>query len=471
METSQIKSFFQRNSIQATFKLLLIGILVLILLIPRAMILDLVRERKNLNESVKNEVALGWGGKQIVSGPFLVIPYRAKYLSEDKKTMKETKKNLILFPDKINTIGDVTTVSKHRSIYPVLLYKSDLNMSGQFTIPDENKTKIAKSDLLFGEASIILGLADIKGIQDNIDFDWNNVKLDFSPGSGAVKINAQFPANYGSYMYNGNYMQQPLEQPIDLKGLQAFPKMDGISSNYSFNIKLNFRGFEGLMFAPIAKTTFVNIKSKFTDPNFTGNFLPDQKTGKDGFDAKWKVLEYNKSLPDFQKGDDQITIGDNLFGVKIQYPVDNYDKTSRAGKYMILFIALTFLIVFLTEIVQKLRIHIFQYLLIGLALAIFFTLLLSISEFLGFDISYLISSISIIAMLFLYSLEMFHNRKSSYLLLGLLVSMFLYIYVIIQLEKTALLFGSIGLFIVLALTMYVSRKIKWYENDNHLIPE
>ncbi|MFZ1456234.1 MAG: inner membrane CreD family protein, partial [Saprospiraceae bacterium] len=146
--------------------------------------------------------------------------------------------------------------------------------------------------------------------------------------------------------------------------------------------------------------------------------------------------------------------------------IDNYAKTYRAGKYMILFVILTFLVVFLTEIVERIHIHIFQYTLIGLALAIFFTLLLSISEFWGFDLAYSGAAVATIGLIFLYSLGMFRNKRSSALLLGLMVALFAYIFIIIQLEKTALLAGSIGLFVIIALTMYVTRKIKWFEENN-----
>ena len=130
---------------------------------------------------------------------------------------------------------------------------------------------------------------------------------------------------------------------------------------------------------------------------------------------------------------------------------------------MILFIVLTFLVVFLTEVVYRLRIHIFQYILIGLALVLFFTLLLSVSEFTGFNTAYILSALSTITLLYFYSLSVFQNKKSSLILLVLLMSLFVYIFLIIQLETMALLAGTLGLFVILAATMYATRSIKWYE--------
>ncbi|MBK9568296.1 MAG: inner membrane CreD family protein [Saprospiraceae bacterium] len=177
----------------------------------------------------------------------------------------------------------------------------------------------------------------------------------------------------------------------------------------------------------------------------------------------WNIIKVSRHI---KRPTMLIDIGTNVFGVKIVDAVDNYSKSYRAGKYMILFVILTFLVVFLTEIVERIHIHIFQYTLIGLALAIFFTLLLSISEFWGFDLAYSGAAVATIGLIFLYSLGMFKNKRSSALLLGLMVALFAYIYIIIQLEKTALLAGSIGLFVIIALTMYVTRKIKWFEENN-----
>jgi len=150
--------------------------------------------------------------------------------------------------------------------------------------------------------------------------------------------------------------------------------------------------------------------------------------------------------------------------VIIKHMVDHYTKAERTGKYMILFIGLTFLVVLLTETVLKIKIHIFQYLLIGIALAVFFTLLLSVSEFLGFDKAYFIAAAATTTQIFLYSLGMFNNRKSSLLLLLLLVCLFGYIFQLIRLENMALLVGSIGLFVIVGITMFVTRKIKWLES-------
>lgn len=456
-------SFFQNSSIKITLKLALIFFLTLFLLIPKYMILDLVRERQRLSESVTNEVAKGWGNKQTHTGPALVIPYFHYIQGEDKtKPPVRTKTQLIVFPETLAVDGQIETESKYRSLYKVLLYKTGLMVKGNFKLPDATLTNIKAEDLLLNEASIIMGVSDPKGINAEISLNWNGKPATLNPGMNDIyfTVNQTNENLKEEFVTNYDY-----DAPQINTGLQAKIALDAATQIYEFSYNLDLRGSKALLFAPLAKSNTVHIKSAFADPVFYGGFLPDHKTDSKGFDANWNVFEYNKSIPAFIKDNPSISLGDNLFGVEIRVLIDNYAKTYRAGKYMILFVILTFLVVFLTEIVEKINIHIFQYTLIGLALAIFFTLLLSISEFWGFDLAYTGAAAATIGLIFLYSLGMFKNKKSSGLLLGLMVALFAYIFIIIQLEKTALLAGSIGLFVIIALTMYVTRKIKWFEES------
>ncbi|MEZ4906169.1 MAG: cell envelope integrity protein CreD [Saprospiraceae bacterium] len=463
MSSQDIKSFFNSQATQVTLKLALIGILVLILLIPRFMILDLIKERQHLSENVKYEVTTVGVQIRHLQEPLLIIPYDYKTNSNEDKEITQ-KKNLVVFPDSMNINGNITTESKHRSIYPVLLYRFNSTINGKFKLPDYEKTNISPDALRLNEAYIATGISDIKGISDKITINWNNNAIGFSPGLNNMKISYQIPQQNYDMSYNAPVQPTDFNQSKPIEGIHSKINLDKSISEYDFSFNFNIKGYQKLYFCPVAKTTDVHIASTFSDPSFIGNYLPDNKVDNSGFEANWKILEYNKSLPEFIKTDDMVDLGDNLFGLTIDYPIDNYSKSYRTGRYMILIITLTFLIVFLTEIVQKIKIHIFQYLLIGLALAIFFTLQLSISEFLGFDISYLIAASATIILLFLYSLQIFDSKKSSLILLALLTSLFIYIYIIIQMEKTALLAGSIGLFGVIAATMYVTRKIKWTES-------
>ena len=461
METNH---FFKKQGTQITLKLILIGILILFLLIPKFLILDLVEERQRINETVTNEVSSSWANDQIITGPALVIPYQ--YVSKDEKgnEVLSNKYRLIIYPEDFQVDGNVETESKHRSIYTVLLYTSTLKATGSFKMPLLEELSIPNANMLYDEASIIMGVGDLKGINNKVDVVWNGNPIAVKPGlQGLSFVSAQIGESSrsdNSSDYNTNSLLRNIQT-----GLFARVDIDTSGKAMDFSFNLDIKGSGSLWFSALGKNTTVHLASTFPDPSFVGEYLPSHTTTDNGFVADWNVLEYNKTLPPYQVGVDKVDMGVSVFGIRIKEPVDNYTKTYRAGKYMILFIALTFLVVFLTELINNLRIHIFQYLLIGLSLAIFFTLLLSISEFLGFDLAYIIAAIGTISVIYLYSLGMFSNRRSSHILLTLLMTLFGYIYLIIQLETSALLVGSIGLFMIIACTMYATRKIKWYEEE------
>ena len=215
-------------------------------------------------------------------------------------------------------------------------------------------------------------------------------------------------------------------------------------------------------FVPIGKTTEVNLKSKWQNPSFIGAFLPDKRTiNANGFTASWKVLHLNRDFPQQWTGIAPISMNQSVFGVNLITPNDSYQQSSRSVKYAILIIALTFMSFFFLEILNRKRVHPFNYILIGLALCIFYTLLISISEFLSFNISYFLATAMTIGLVFLYSKSIFQNSRLAGLVSLVMLILYGFIFIIIQLEDTALLIGSIGLFLILAITMYVSRKIDW----------
>ncbi|HPH47364.1 MAG TPA: cell envelope integrity protein CreD, partial [Chryseolinea sp.] len=229
------------------------------------------------------------------------------------------------------------------------------------------------------------------------------------------------------------------------------------------SITLNLKGSKRLDFVPAGKTTTVKLSSTWNNPSFDGEFLPDpSEITEAGFTASWKVLHYNRPFSQQWKGNEQ-TLSGSEFGMKLLPPVDQYQKSSRTSKYAALIILLTFVSLFLVEITQKIRIHPFQYILIGAALIIYYSLLLSFSEHLGYDISYIISSLATVILIGLYSTTFLRTRKLSFLFSTLLVIFYAFIFVIILQQDYSLLLGSIGLFLIIGLVMYFSRKINWYK--------
>ena len=247
------------------------------------------------------------------------------------------------------------------------------------------------------------------------------------------------------------------------KGISILVPHSGPSSfPADFHINLNLKGSDELQFTPLGETTRVNIKSSWNDPGFQGNFLPeDRSVSVNGFTAQWKILNFNRNFPQSWK-DDAFNVTNADFGVKLVSVADHYQKSLRSAKYGILVILFMFLSFFLNEIITKQRVHSFQYILVGFAVLIFYLLLLSISEHLGFNLAYLISSLAVIGMVLIYSRSFLKTWSNSILLSSILTFSFGFVFVLMQLESYALLVGSIGLFCVLALTMFFTQKINWY---------
>ena len=238
---------------------------------------------------------------------------------------------------------------------------------------------------------------------------------------------------------------------------------------YDFAFNLSLRGSQLLHFVPVGKQTDVTFSSPWRDPSFEGKFLPvNRDVNKHGFHARWKVQDLNRSFPQ-RWVDKQATLYDAAFGVNLLMPVDGYMKTHRAIKYAVLFVGLTFLLFFFLELKTNVMIHPLQYALVGFALTLFYLLLLSISEHLGYNAAYAIASFMTIGLIGFYADGVLKERKFSVLVTGTLIILYLFIFTVIQLQDYSLLMGSLGLFFTLAAVMYFSRTVNWYKRDDMLL--
>jgi len=440
MET---KDFFQdkQRSInwQITFKVFIIGAIAIMLLIPKFMIIDLIGGRQKTAEFSTKEVMQLWSNAQTVRGPVLSIPYIERSFDTAGKEVNEEERECYLLPKSLVVSGEISPEKRKRSIYETVVYESKLKFSGNFDISDFNLLKIAPNDVLWEKAKILVSISDLRGINDKINLAWNDSSFAFTPGMENKLIGN-----------NGISLQLTDLSPDDFPG--------------NFQFALNLKGSESLNFAPLGETTEVTLKSPWNDPGFAGNFLPaEHNITNDGFTANWKVLNFNRNFPQQWKND-EYRVTDADFGVNLVTVADHYQKSSRSAKYAILVILFTFLSFFLNEVITKQKVHPFQYILVGFAVLVFYLLLLSISEQLGFNFAYLISAISVILMVMLYTRTFLKTWTHTLIQTMILTFSFGFIFVLMQLETLALLVGSIGLFVVLALTMYFTRKINWY-ND------
>lgn len=446
----QKKSRFRnwmRNSITA--RMLVVGFLLLVLLIPLEFVKSLINERAYRQEEVVREINQKWGSEVLLSGPIVKIPY--KVISEEKifneksnayytKT-KETIENAYFFPDKLNITSNVDTKPLNRSIYESVVYSAAIGVKGNFPTINFSDTDIPEENILWEKATVLLKTTNLKGIKTT-----PVVNL----ASEALSMTPQYSTEYLNTIQS-NYI-------ATAKEIFAAPLP------FSFDLKIN--GSESLKFLPIGKETDATMKSNWHSPSFDGNFLPEdtnKEISKDGFTATWRILQINRQfeqsffrhLPDLSA---------SAFGTKLIIPVDEYQKSERTAKYGILVIGLTLLVFLLIQLVSKVYIHPFQYMMIGLALVMFYTLLISISEHSNFFKAYAIAAFSVLALITVYSRAILKGFKFPLLICASLASLYGFIYVIIQLENYALLVGSIGLFLILAIIMFASRRIDW-NND------
>ncbi|MBI5917248.1 MAG: cell envelope integrity protein CreD [Bacteroidetes bacterium] len=440
MENSNLSpSTFQRFSQwlkeSLIIKLLAIGFLVLLLLIPNAMIQNLIGERQSRQGAVEQEVSKSWGGSQAIQGPVLTIPY-STWTEFDGGKRSENRHLAYFLPQKLNVEGDLKHQIRKRSIFDVVLYQAGIQLSGEFGQPDFQALHINPADVHWDEAKLSVGIQGMTGIKEIVQVDWAGDSHRMEPGTAALEM---LPT-----------------------GVSAGVGLGADGKSYSFSIPIKLNGSEYLSFEPVGKSTIVSLRSDWHSPSFEGAFLPDQREiSASGFSAKWQVLDLNRTYPQ-QWSDNSVKFGASGLSVRLIRPVDEYLKNTRSAKYAILIIGLTFLVYFFFEVLQRLFIHPFQYLLVGLALTVFYLLLLSLSEHLGFNIAYLISATATVGLITGYSLSVLGIRRLVFQLLLMLAAIYGFIFILLQLEDYALLAGSLGVFAALAAVMRYSRKVDWY---------
>lgn len=431
-----------------TARMIVVGFLLFVLLIPLEFVKTLITERSFRQQEVIQEINEKWGNEVLLSGPILKIPY--KTYKEEKVYIPETKsyefksEEIInfayLFPEELNIDSKVTTKEEplKRSIYESVVFTSEIAVNGNFQIIDFTNKDILQKDIIWDKISVLIKTSNLKGIRNTIEINLAEETLAMTPKYSQAYLNTietQYVSNF------------PME------GTKTIP--------FSFNIKVT--GSESLKFIPIGKETHVSMVSNWHSPSFDGKYLPDdgsREITKDGFKSTWKVLQINRQfqqeffneLPDLEEF---------AFGAKLIIPVDQYQKSERTAKYGFMVIGLTLLVFLLIQLVSKIYIHPFQYIMIGLALVMFYTLLISITEHSSFFKAYAIASASVLGLITLYSRAILKGFKFPLLVCTSLASLYGFIYIIIQLENYALLVGSIGLFIILAIIMFASRKIDW----------
>lgn len=415
-------------------RLFIISFLMIVLLIPSVFIQNLITERETRRDSVSEEISQKWGTEQAIAGPIITVPYKHYYKSGDK--VEQAIRYAHFLPESLTVEGSITPEIRYRGIYKVIVYNSKLSLSGNFPALDLKGLKISPDHFLTEDAFVSIGISDMTGIKEFVAINWNDREYVANPGIESKDV---------------------LES-----GISISPDMEA-GKTYTFDLQLNLNGSSGLLFSPVGKRTRVRLTSGWPNPSFTGNFLPVRReVSASGFRSEWNVLHLNRNFPQQWLGSNR-EVTNSGFGVELLLPVDEYRKTMRTAKYAIMFISLTFLAFFMFELLGGKVIHPLQYLLIGFALLIFYTLLLSISEYIVFEYAYLIASAAIIVLISVYAYSVLSDKFKAGIVSGTLVALYGYLYILLQLQDYALLMGSIGLFAVLATVMYLTRNINWFD--------
>ena len=419
-----------------SIKVVVIAFLVLLLLIPMVMIENMITERGQTQANAIDEVSQKWSLAQTITGPYINLQY--SIAQDDNGKKKAVAGDVILFPDELSVDGQLQTEILQRGIYKVNVYQSELLLKGFFSPEELKKSNVDMEALEYDKAAVCLNLTDMRGLSEQVSITLNDSVYVFEPGMDGRGIE-----NMGVHAI------------INLSALKENKKLP-----YEMRIKL--KGSQAIYFTPLGKTTQVKLKANWGTPSFDGNFLPEKRdiTEKD-FSAQWQVLNLNRNYSQVlvnSKSANIRDIEDSNFGVNLKIPVEQYQQSLRSAKYAILIILLTFI----TEIMEKTRIHALQYLLVGLALCLFYSLLLSMSEHIGFSPAYGVASLLTIALVGGYMQGIIKKKKTALIMVGLLGILYIYIFILIQLETFALLAGSLGLFVILALVMYFSKKIDWF---------
>lgn len=444
-------------------KALVTALLAVLLLIPIGMIHSIVGERQARQSQVAKEISDSFAGDQQISSPVLVLPYVEEYKETvwqsepvagggtHRVSRERTRKRngrFILLAESAEFDLEAVTDSKRRGLFKVLIYSLSGTIRGRFELPAKPRIarKAEDSTITWSRPFLSLGITDTRGLSRTPVLSWDGSELEFAQGT-----------DLGAVQPNGLHARLPRFEP-------------GRARTFQYSIDLGLRGTESVGFEPLAGTTRVALASSWPHPSFQGRFLPnpeDQHIDRDGFKAAWEVTELATTAPrtflaDLAAGQRCGSGCPEWFGVRFIEPVDVYSMADRALKYAFLFVALGFAAFFLFEVLKSLRIHPAQYLLVGLALAVFFLLLLSLSEHIPFGQAYLASAVGCIGLQGFYLSHVLGSVKRGLGFAGLLGALFAALYGLLVAEDTALLMGSLLLFGLLAAAMVMTRKLNWY---------
>lgn len=451
-------------------RLLVIGFLVLILQIPTVMLFGIINERQNLRQTAIQDVTSKWGTEQTLVGPSLMVPYIKRSGTAEKP--KSEQKIATFLPKDLEINGNMETDTRKRGLFEVPVYTLKLEMKGNFEPLDFTPWGVKQEDILWDRSELAVQISDTRAISDQVNLQWNKAKIPFNPGLGKFKAgNPSLQINSSPQAINSGFDSSRYTPPVNISsasGIHARLFQMDEKKSYDFSIPIEIRGSESLYFVPMGKLTQVNLKANWGNPSFQGGWLPEKpKISEKEFEAKWQIPFLGRNFP--QQWNDDSPIADNelyksRFGVNLFSPVDNYHMAERSIKYNFLFVILTFAVLWLFEITAGVRIHPLQYLLVGVAMCLFYLLQLALSEHIGFYYAYIIASLSIVVLITGYTMSALGTKRRGGIVGVMQVCLYSYLYVVLASQDYSLLLGSVGLFMFLAAVMFLTRRVDWFNS-------
>ncbi|WP_193051105.1 cell envelope integrity protein CreD [Pseudoalteromonas undina] len=417
-------------------KLIIIIGLIVLLLIPIFMIQNLIDERSELQQQVQADIAKSSSDEQQVIGPFIHAQY-LETVTVDGKTSEQLM-NMTLLPESLNVSSNLATFEKYRGIYKALLYRSQNQFEGRF----KTSALAVLADKKIKRLNLILAISDIRGIGQGSHINVNERSYELLPGTQLDQL------------------PQGIRVELDYETIRK-------SEVLPYQIGLNLQGMRQLSFAPVGKNSSLTMQADWPHPSFVGDYLPiESSISAQDFSASWQTNYFATNLKELFNQclfrNECTLFKQRNMGVNLVDSVNHYLKNYRASNYAILVIVLIFASFFLLEVLRDEPIHPVQYGFFGLALAVFYLLLISLSEHLGFNIAYLLSALASAILLSVYVAGMLKNSKHGGLFLCGVLFIYSLLYGLLSAEDYALLMGSVLVFVVLSLIMMLTRRVNWY---------
>lgn len=430
-------------------RLLVVAIAALVLLIPLELVRSVVRERFHTYQGVVAEIAGSWSGEQRLAGPILIVPYRERVEVRDEYVTPDGERKVshrwqshdrraVILPDTLDADGRLEPELRRRGIYEVRVYTSELVVAGAFRGLEAAIASLVPAERLeaveWSKAVVAVGLSDPRGIVSVEGFDVGGRAVQARPGT---TLDGLLPTGFH----------------LPVTGL------DG--GDLEFRLPMVVRGSDSLRLLPLGETSRFSLASTWPHPSFVGEVLPaEREVTADGFTAEWTIPLLNRSYPQVWRAGTEVTIDEIAAGVRLFEPVALYDLVTRAVKYGLLFIVLTFLTLGLVEVVTGSRLRLVQYLLVGIALALFFLILIALAEHLGFGVAYLLAAAVVVVLNTLYCAAILGRAGTAAVVGAVLTAIYGVLYLILEAEDFALLGGAALLVVALATTMWFTRRLR-----------